>query len=379
MHRAPWTSIAALTGSLVSLGSLLYSFQPPNSPSELRSVRTLVDGGCRLDWGPGDVLAFDRPVNRHFELYVMRIGGSGMHCLTCGRPELPAGHRGNPAWHPSGKYIVFQASQGPRSRRFGDRSGEDAQSHMRRLEFVTRPGAGYENDLWLTDADGQHFWRLTNEPPQGGVLHAHFSPSGDRLFWAERLGPGATQEGLWQLNLADFSVVNGAPRLSNIRSLRPGRAGFYESHGFTPDGRGLIFSGTPTIGPDFAFDIYTSDLSGGNLRNLTQSSDVWDEHGHYSPSGATIMWESTAGFPLPRTRKSANGLRSEYWLMNPDGSGKRQLTHFNTPGSPEYEPRGCAPSDFSWSPDGTRAAGFLQINSAAALGKIVLLQFAHPM
>jgi hypothetical protein len=91
------------------------------------------------------------------------------------------------------------------------------------------------------------------------------------------------------------------------------------------------------------------------------------------------MWESSIGYPLPHSWEGANGLRSEYWLMKADGRAARQLTRFNVRGAPEYEPEGCAPSDYSWSPDGSKAAAFLQINSAEAKGKIVLLDFARAM
>lgn len=46
--------------------------------------------------------------------------------------------------------------------------------------------------------------------------------------------------------------------------------------------------------------------------------------------------------------------KGDYWIMDADGSNKRQLTHFNTPGYPEYTASGKSPADYSWSPDGKK-------------------------
>jgi len=46
-------------------------------------------------------------------------------------------------------------------------------------------------------------------------------------------------------------------------------------------------------------------------------------------------------------------LKTELWIMNRDGNGKRQLTHFNTPGHRDRIGNArCVVSDNTWSPDG---------------------------
>ena len=34
-----------------------------------------------------------------------------MSCVTCGHPDLPGRHTGQPAWHPSGRWLVVQAEK----------------------------------------------------------------------------------------------------------------------------------------------------------------------------------------------------------------------------------------------------------------------------
>jgi hypothetical protein len=44
-----------------------------------------------------------------------------------------------------------------------------------------------------------------------------------------------------------------------------------------------------------------------------------------------------------------------FMLMNKDGSGLTQLTHFHTPGHPEYSPKNGIAACPAWSPDGRSA------------------------
>jgi Tol biopolymer transport system component len=244
----------------------------------------ITDQAGHLDWGPNNLLAFDKPgSDGQYNLYTMQVDGSGLRCLTCESSELPKGNKGNPAWHPSGTYVVFQAAQSipealqsmgvrggfggggfGRRRRMIQGDGADGSERNRAqlLQFYTRPGQGWLNDLWVTDADGRRFWRLTSVPVQGGTLHAQFSREGDRLFWAERLGKGRTSMGEWGLKVADFSIEGGTPRITNVRLVEPGKSQglyFFESHGIFLHSRKLLFTANNPAGPESAFDVYTYD------------------------------------------------------------------------------------------------------------------------
>ena len=69
------------------------------------------------------------------------------------------------------------------------------------------------------------------------------------LLWAERVGRSSRAFGSWVMRLADFAFGGSRPRLSNIRTLtqgeaapRPGEGAFYETHGFSPDDRHILYS-----------------------------------------------------------------------------------------------------------------------------------------
>jgi Tol biopolymer transport system component len=335
-------------------------------------VTVLKERGGRVDWSRSgnNMIAFDKKgADGYYDVYVMRADGSGEQCLTCDTGgRLPARNNGNPAWHPSGAYIVFQSEK---------------QEVPKKFDPKTEPGAGILNDLWVMSADGQRFvklldvqYRLQDAP---GTLHPQFSPDGTKLFWAERLGAGTITNprslyGKWVLKIANFVETAEGPHLEYIRSFHPGdQWDFYESHAFSPDGSKILFCGNLEDGqPGWGLDIYELELATGALKNLTNTKYIWDEHAHYSPDGKKIVWMSSKGYNLKQ------GLRTEFWLMDADGSHQQQLTFFNQSGHPHQQLLGrsvkhAVAADCSFSPDGAHIIGRVGTNNPDTEGSIVLI------
>jgi Tol biopolymer transport system component len=314
-----------------------------------RNVTTLAGSGGRVAWSAAHgLVAFDRQEGgRPYGLYTMRPDGSDQRCLTCGRAGAPAGHKGNPAWHPSGQYLVFQAEKP------SNRPGA----------VLAAPGRGVRNDVWVTTADGSSYTQLTDVGAGGGVLHPQFSPDGARLLWAERLGAGPNRgdtTGEWAIKLADFTVSGGTPRVQNVRTFQPGGPVFYETHGFSPDGSTILYSANPEPGQTlFGLDVYAMNLQTQAVRRLTTTVDQWDEHAHYSPDGRYIVWMSSMGCGCTATR--AQDLKTDFWIMDADGANKRQITFFNDDKSPHAALTRTkkVAADSSWSPDGTQLVAYV--------------------
>ena len=326
----------------------------PDAP--VAHLTTIAEGG-RVDWShAGDQrIAFDRKgPNGSFEIYTMLPDGSDQRCLTCDHPDLPRKNHGQPAWHPSGDWIVFQAEK-------QDHSGS---------AYQAAPGYGTFSDLWIISADGTDAYPLTDLPngPDVGVLHPHFSADGRILTWSQmyrrpKLTTKGEEYGLWSLMVADFNA-QGTPHLSNIQTYQPAGVAFYENHGLSPDNRTLIFSSTYLRVKPFLHDndIYTYDLVSKNLTRLT--TDGYNEHAQFSPDGTQIAWMSSAG--------NADG--TDFWLMRADGSDKRRLTWFNQQGHPQNLHTHAIAADLSWNRDGTAIVGYVQSGIVRTTGSIVVIE-----
>jgi Tol biopolymer transport system component len=342
-------------GGLPKVGGRDQTASAPRTPTaqpslRVRRVTTVRERGGRVDWSAANgKIAYDSPdQNGYFQIHVMDADGNNDQCLTCNKSGIPQKHNGNPAWDPSGRYIVFQSEK---------------QQVSDKLDTQSTPGSGTFNDLWIITRDGSRFWKVRDLPYRlsrnaPGTLHPHFSHDGKRLLWSERVGAGSGAFGEWVLHIGNVHWGDQVT-MDNVQSLTPGEwPCFYESHGWSKDDSRILFSGNLLRGqPAIGLDIFEMSLATRKLTRLTNTLNEWDEHAQYSPDGRRIVWISNTGLPL---KLKPFQLRTEYWIMDADGGNKFQLTHFNTPGSPEHRGKPfITAGDSTWSPDGMRLLALL--------------------
>src|SRR5215469_11715944 len=108
-----------------------------------QSITTLQYEGGRVDWSAdGSLVAFDRiGPDGWFDLWTMYPDGTGAACITCGKIGFSTENNGNPAWHPSGKFIAYQATDVSLKSVF-DSSALGAPAYV----HETNPGAGFHNN-----------------------------------------------------------------------------------------------------------------------------------------------------------------------------------------------------------------------------------------
>lgn len=330
----------------------------------VEKITVLRESGGRVSWSPdGKLILFDQKgADGYFDLYLMRPDGTEEECLTCeSGGVLSKGHKGTGEWHPSGKYIVFQSEKKLKRPSWGK-------------DLAAQPGFGRYSDVWLMEVGDKRFTQLTKtaDTDDTGVLHPHFSKDGTRLVWSQMYekpsSKKAAQAGYWKLKVADFLTVSKEPVLSNIMTYEPGTQGLYESHGFSPDGTKLLFTGwfESKGALDFfkAANVYTYDLTSKTLEKLAY--EKYNEHALYSPNGKRILWMTSAD-------NQNNG--TDYWSMDPDGKSKRRITDFNNPKLKSFKGKAITSADSSLSPDGKRLVAYLQINLATQAGMIVVIDF----
>ena len=281
------------------------------------------------------------------EVYAMDADGTSPRNLT----QDPA-QDVHPAWSPDGRRIAFVSSRSPSSRCKpgpGPCWGRDRQSEIyvmnadgsrkrnltrranddyptwspdgRRIAFLRATGSyrhhGYH--LYVVNADGSGLRNLMQIAAVAYFYsHLVWSPDGRTIYFGRYL---ISTDG------------SGARKLPYIPLIAV----------WSPDGRQIAFVGNrPRGGPcpcKDNSDIYVMNADGSGTRRLTHNVG-YDGGPAWSPDGRKIAFQSNRGF-----RYRGGMGNGEIYVMNADGSGKRNLTRNPAQdGSP------------SWSPDGRRIA-----------------------
>jgi Tol biopolymer transport system component len=272
-------------------------------------------------------------------------------CITCNSPLLPGKHIAAPDWHPSGKWLLITA----------EKHRHDGGS------FAALPGLGGFTDIWLINTKCTKAYQLTDIPndKEHGIIMPHFSHDGKHIIWTNRkksanLFVHGRLFGFWTINIADFSFgKNGVPRISNIKILEPDGSDFYESYGYSPDDKLILFCSNMNQRSTWDEHIYTMDTSGHNIKKLTEKN--YNEHAFYTPDGNKIVWMTNTG-----TKKG-----TDWWIMNGDGSNKERLTYFNDKKSDDYAGKTVWCGFGSFNADGTEFAGGRQVSLITQEGQIV--------
>jgi len=218
-----------------------------------------------------------------------------------------------------GKLITFQSTRG---------------DHPCDLQFVMKP-------------DGTDMRRVS--PNAGKTTCGWFLPGAKSLFFGSTHAAGAAcptrpdpaKGYTWGLDPFDIYTANidgsGIKRITNF--------GVYTAEGvLSPDGKRIVFTSLK----DGDLDIYTMNVDGTDIRRLTNTPG-YDGGPWWSPDGTQIIYRANH----PTEEKDLKDYRDllalrlvrpskvELWVMNADGSGRRQVTHL---GGANFGP--------SWTPDG---------------------------
>ncbi len=316
---------------VISFSSIFFALGESNHSVQykVKGVEIFLEIGGRVDWcETNNMIAFDRKgEDGLYDIYIIRPDHSDEKCITDiqGLPERK--HIGQPAWHPSGRYIVCQV-----------------ENEYSKGSINNQPSMGLENDLYLIDLKEKVAYQLTNNPEGFAALHPKFSHNGKKLLWAESYAKGrGSRWGHWRLKLADIIIDSNEVHFENTKNLEPGGKRWYESHGFSPEDKFIYFSGNLHGG--WGNDIFICDTNGNNLTALTDEKDIWDEMAELSPDGKKIAFISSRFFKWKK-RLGFLTLKTEIFLMDRDGTNIEQITHLND------DEHSYLVGDMAWSPDG---------------------------
>jgi Tol biopolymer transport system component len=245
--------------------------------------------------------------------------------------------------------------QGPAqdpSRPIAPESGETHLANIRQLTFggqnaeayfsasgqlitfqSTRDGYGCDQQ-YVMNADGSAVHRISNG--RGRTTCGYFYDHDRRVFYASTFGAGPacppqpdySQGYVWRLD--DYDIYTARPDGSDLRRLThtPG----YDAEGtLSPDGKTIAF----TSMRDGDLEIYTMRTDGSHVRRLTHELG-YDGGPFWSHDGKHIVYR--AGHPAEGSPEAADYRRllaqglvrpsqMDLWVMDADGSHKRQVTN----------------------------------------------------
>ena len=247
-------------------------------------------------WSPdGRTIVFVSWRDGNGEVYAMDANGSGPRNLT----QNPAKDV-RPAWSPDGRSIAFVSSR--------DR-------HQRMQPGLRTPPE--QSDIYVMNADGSRKRNLTRDRASDDL--PTWSPDGRRIAFLHGRGRGRGQ--LYVVN-ADGSGLRNLGRIA-------GPALFASQLVWSPDGRTIYFGRY----------LVSTDGSGARKLPYIPLIAVW------SPDGRQIAFVNNVSTGLPGPGAAGSKDDSEIYVMNADGSGTRRLTHnVGYDGEP------------AWSPDGRKIA-----------------------
>jgi Tol biopolymer transport system component len=234
-------------------------------------------------------------------------------------------------WHPSGEWIICAVEK----EKFNEEWLKGTKSGRKLLEGWLQ--CGLWMDIWAVKPDGSK-WSLLATTVRGMTGPA-FTPDGKKGVWAEALDSANLSKdkfGKWRLMLSEF----GADSLGNVhfistKNINPKGANWVEPGNFSPDGKSVLLSADIGLADARGQDQYILNIETGEVKNLTNSPKVWDEHGFFSPDGKKVLFMSSWPYRAEKNSYKVVGIKTEFMLMNTDGSGLQQLTHFRTKGYPE--------------------------------------------
>ncbi len=328
---------------------------PPAAPCTVSSIQPSPLGGLTIYSPDGtQYLVNKNDSNGVPQIYVGPTGSTSPTCISCtNSPNGPTSDRWKlqPHWTPSGQWIVLAAEQATYTPPFW------ANQQMVQGWLET----GLWMDMYAVSPNGSSWHKLQSFAPPNtanGFTGVAFTPNGQNAVWAQIVNGNVFEYtfGQWQLILADFQVINGVPSFTNLRNITPANTDWVEPGNFSPNGTDLVLTadtGFPNHANVQGQDQFVLNVFTGQITNLTNSPTLWDEHGVFSPDGQKIIFMSSYPYSSNAIYSTAMFLKTEFMIMNKDGSNLQQISHFNQPGYPEYSLQGSVAANGEWGPGGS--------------------------
>jgi Tol biopolymer transport system component len=220
-------------------------------------------------------------------------------------------------WSPDGKRLVLQSEREPGNPFYQMYVMDLTTGDTKRIS----PGVGKTTCGFFRPGTDQILFASTHHDPKSKQYQDEelaFRASGKERRYAWDYDP----------EMEIYTYAETTRTLTRITNVR----GYDAEAGYSPDGRWIVFSSTRAAydhaltaaetkqlatDPSWFGEIYIMKADGSDQRRLT-TTPGYDGGPFFTPDGTKILWRSF----------DEQGLIANVWTMNPDGSGKQQITDF---------------------------------------------------
>ena len=331
-----------------------YWRKPPIGPRSLAARLTLavfalaalafVYGGVLVD-DPSDVdaahpgkpdkIAFDSRRDGSTDIYTMNDDGSEVTRLTGKDPQddnVEGPNDESPSWSPDGKSIVFHSNR----------------SILEGIFREARSEGGFDDDIWVMNADGSNMRNLTRDSTQN-ERNPHFSFDGTRIVYERE-----------DLQESDVVIMNSDGSNRQVLTNDGNPAPNDTNPTFSQDGR-IYFQSDRT--QQNVPQIYVMNQDGSGQTALTSGPGA-NFDPDVSPDAKQVVFVSNRDDPML--------LEGDLYLMDADGSNQhRLLARGGRELRPSFSPGGLRVTfAFGIPPFDIPEIGIVQTSGAAFTGAL---------
>ncbi len=230
--------------------------------------------------------------------------------------------------------------------------GENAEAYFssdsKQLIFQSkRDGRGCDQ-IYRMNIDGSNVKMISNG--DGRTTCSYFFKNGKKVVYASTHGgarecppnPDFSKGYVWAI-YPDYDLYTSTADGKEIKKLSNIK-GYDAEATVSPNGKKIIF----TSERDGDLELYSMDTNGKNIRRLTNEIG-YDGGAFYSPDSKMIVYRRSSQTTPEEIKRYKDLLAQhlivpttfEIWVMNADGSNKRQVTKLNTASfAPFFTPDG---------------------------------------
>jgi Tol biopolymer transport system component len=215
--------------------------------------------------------------------------------------------------------------------------GENAEAYFsfdgKQLIFQSkRDGRGCDQ-IYRMNIDGSNVKMISNG--EGRTTCSYFFKGGKKVLYASTHGgarecppnPDFSKGYVWAI-YPDYDIYTATPDGKDIKKLTSTK-GYDAEATVSPNGKKIVF----TSERDGDLELYSMDTNGKNIRRLTNEVG-YDGGAFYSPDSKMIVYRRSTPTSADEIKRYKDLLAQhlivpttfEIWVMNADGSNKRQVT-----------------------------------------------------